>query len=386
MSTRSRQAFTMIEVFIALSLFSLVMGIALTCLTGMRSFAAGEAGKDDLDLEAQKVMSSIVGDISNSAWVIDPAVNTASLINPSLDRTLRYYPFVLVQASTGVATGNHLADWTRSATYVPNWTSSYYIGKIPAEHMAQSQELVFLKVQRAPPSAAPPTSSDRVNYSTDWTNTKLAANAVWTAGVLPMSNFQTGVKVDSIVTDVGSPQTSIASDTVLDTPLVMETFPGSTALVGDDSFPQTTPAPVPNRTDPDYLREYAYVVVPDASTGKNQLVRCWRNGTSVMPVYPPAAQTATAGYTVVSEYVDRLVIDTYRTLSTLDINQVRIRVYLSKDPVDPGNNPVVVMTAECTTALRSTVDPFYSLNLGSWLGPSGTMHTYLNTDQTGGVH
>ena len=383
MSTRIRHAFTMIEVFIALSLFSLVMGIALTCLTGMRSFASGEAGKDDLDLEAQKVMTSIVGDISNSAWVIDPAVNTASLISPSLDRTLRYYPFVEVQASTGVATGNHLADWTRTAAYVPNWTNSPYALLIPSEHQAQSQELIFLKVQRAPPAAAPPTSSDRVNYNMDWTNTKLAAGSVWTAGVLPMASFQTGIKVDSIVTDVLTPQASASSDTVQDTPLVMETYPGSPALTGDDSFPTIG---VPVRTDPDYLREYAYVVLPDPATHKNQLVRCWRNGTSIMPVYPPAAQTANAGYTVVSEYVDRLVIDTYRTLATLDINQVRIRVYLSKDAVDPGTTPVVVLTAECTTALRSTVDPFYSLNLGSWLGPSGTMHSYLNTDQTGGVH
>jgi len=386
MITHSRAGVSLIEVLIALSLFSLVMAFTLECMTGMRTFAGGEVGRNDLTLESQKIISTIVSDIGNSAWIIDPAANTTDLDNPALDRSMRYYPFVMVQAPTGVPTTTRLQDWARSAAYVPNWTNSPYIGTIPTEHMAQSQELVFLKVQRAPPAQHPPLSSDHVNYSTDWLGNKLTAAQVWTAGVLPMTNFQTGVKVDSIVTDVQQPQSAVASDLVQDTPLVMETYPSSTALVGDDNFPTSGPAFPPHRTNPDFLREYAYVVVPDAATGKNELVRCWRNGTTYMPVYPPNAPNDNAGYDVISEYVDRLVIDTYRTLSTLDINQVRIRVYMSKDSVDAGTSPVVTMTSECTTALRSTVDPFYSLNLGSWLGPSGTMHTYLNTDQAGGVH
>jgi hypothetical protein len=370
-----RTAVTLLEVLIAVSIFGLVMGSVIGCLTSMRSFAGGEGATNDLNIEGQRVLSSVVGDMSNSAWLVDPSAE-ATLISPSLDRSLRYYPFVLVQASTGVATTTHLADWTRTVAQVPNWTGSIYVNQIPSSHQLQSQEVIFVKVQRSAPSAQPLTYSDHVNFNADWTGTRLGSGVLWPAGVLPMSNFRTGVTVDSVITayDTGG-------KTVTDTPLVFETYAGSSNLTpgGGNDLSLV-------RNIADGLREYAYIVMPDSATHKNMLVRCWRDGTSVTPIYPPATPTASAGYTIVSEYVDRLVVDTYRTLSSLDINQMRIRLYLSKDSVDPGSNPVLSTTVECTCALRSTVDPNYSLNLGSWLGPAGTMHAYLNTEQSGGVH
>jgi hypothetical protein len=372
---RRHLAFTLVEVTISMLLFGLVMGSVLQCLAAVRSFSGSETASGDLNIEGQRVLASMVGDVSNAAWLIDPnfttQLPTPFIFQPALDRSCRYYPFVLVQASTGVATGTSLSAWTRSAAYIPNLAASSYATLLPAEHKLQSQELVFTKVQRSAPSISPLLTTDHVNFNTDWTGAKLPVGTPWPAGVLPMANFQTGIKVHSVVTVYDD-----GGGDVADTPLVFESYTGSPNLTGN---PGLVPIGV-TRNNPDGLREYAYIVIPDAATGKNMLVRCWRNGSGVAPIYPPNLVSVNAGYDIISEYVDRIVIDTYRTLTTLDINQMRIRVYLSKDPPDVGSAAVITSTVECTCALRSTVDPSYSLNLGSWLGPAGTMHNFMNTE------
>ena len=73
---------------------------------------------------------------------------------------------------------------------------------------------------------------------------------------------------------------------------------------------------------------------------------------------------------VISNHVDRVVFDTYRTSAGLGVNQVRVVVWLSRElQGQPG--VYGCRHVEATVALRSTVDPEYSLNLGGWLGAAG---------------
>ncbi len=365
-----RRGLSVLEVIIAMSMFSIIMLAVLQSLSSMRGFISTESTTNDLTLESRRVMRELVNDLGNSAWLVTirtsppaaKATDLADLLNPAKDRLLRYYPFVVVQSTNGFPAGTQFAAWQRTAANVLQWTDPWF-NALPAANRLPSQELIFLRVQHGPPNSSPiGFVSQRVNFNRRWDGAVIATDSRglmsgtsdvgdgsidWRDGVQPMSQFKNGVKVPSLTV-----KPDIVTATVVgDTPMVMESFAGSTAL--------TNPA---LRFNPDYLREYSYVVVPNANSRKGRLERRWRDGTGAVVV--PGE--------VLSENVDRIVIDTYRTLSSLNVNQVRIQLYMSKEAVDGGAR-FVSSRIDATVALRSTVDPEYSLNLGTWLGNAGLM-------------
>ncbi len=335
-----RRAFTLIELVFAMALFAVLMSAALQCFGGASRYVDQESSQNDMLLEGRRVMATIVADLGNSAWYIPADADATNgvrsplgpdliefdhLKDPDWDRRLRYYPYVNVQTASG--RGIQFPDHDRAAADVPD--TGAFPPTLPVDHRDLSQELIFLKVRSG---AAAPTPAQvqptRVNF-----NDRIRPMSFYRAG-------RSGV-------DVGS---------------VIATFspgPISTAVVTDIPLAWESHLDTPSTATPDDLREYSYVVTPNAATGKGQLERRYRNGGAAMAIDR-----------VISANVDRIVFDTYRTTAGLGVNQVRVVVYLSRElQGQPGM--FSRRRVETTVALRSTVDPEYSLNLGGWLGTAG---------------
>jgi prepilin-type N-terminal cleavage/methylation domain-containing protein len=333
-----RSGFSLLEVTIVTLIFSVVMAGMIQGVKSIRQFTSRASLQDDLVLESRRLIQFLVTDLSSSAWYIPidadgdgtarPPTGAdfndlAALANPALDRSLLYYPYIIVQSASG--RGAAFGAYDRTAAEIVSPAS--LPASLPVSHRALSQEIVFLKVSRSTAAATPAEiTPPLVNFNIP--PTSIAAS----------STARTGIANDSIYA-------TTSGGVVSDIPLAWESHLAA-----------------PDYNDPDDLREYTYVVTPNPSTGKGQLERRYRNGAGAVTLDR-----------ILSTDVDRIVIDTYRTLASLNVNQVRIALYLSKEQLD---HPGVYQSyhIEVTAALRSTVDPEYSLNLGDWLGASGAFN------------
>lgn len=175
-------------------------------------------------------------------------------------------------------------------------------------------------------------------------------------------------------------------------------------------FPRLTAATTesPPMINPVELREYSYVVVPNPGMGnRGQLVRAYKRPTAdftdvegnVAPGvtanewvisqgdYNPDGGSGALNCSmvvdrVVSDKVDRITFDTFRTdrqpdlntpgayVSGLEINQVRVRIFLSKKgSVDIGAPQHRVV--EATLTMRSTSDSGALEGITPRVGPGG---------------
>jgi len=326
------------------------MGAVLQSLISVRMYTSQEEMSNDLVLEGRRIVDTMVQDLGNSAWYVPIDCDGDNLVrapfaNPGdlddldglrngtgpLDRTLRYYPYIQVQTTLG--RGSMFAAWNppnRTDVLIPTSLPA----SLPAEHRLASQEVIFLKVRTAVAQTDPTTlRPQRINFNTP--PLTIAAFATARTGVIAPS-------LNIYVPTVGN--------VINDIPLAWESH-----LAIPDSAGGPAYAANPR---PDFLREWGYVVTPNPNNRKGRLVRRYRNGTG-----------SVQDDRVISEQVDRLVVDTYRTAPGLNVNQVRVTLYLSKAQ-DDGRG-YQTQRVQVTTALRSTVDPEYALNLGDWLGTEG---------------
>ena len=345
MTSPFRSGMSLVEVTISTAIFAVLLTMATAGLTNMRSYVSTAAITSDLDSEARRVVGVIATDLANSAWLIDAGTDLDDLSeNSNYDRWgARYYPYVVVQnyenseyAINGVPdTSGWYAAFARQedellqADVILNEK-----GSIPSDHLEPSQEIIFLRLNYGEEQATP---ADDTGIWVDFNQTPV-----------PMSDFGDPEKLPEVpyltlvTNDVG----------VSDIPLNWETYPGSSPWANDINGDGVVDA------DPDELREFSYVVVPGPRGG--QLQRRYRNGID--------GEIIT--HEEISDDVDRIAIDTYRTDSSLGINQVRIRVWMSRAS-NSARQPASTRYSEITVALRSTVDPEYSLKLTDWLGSAG---------------
>ncbi len=342
----SRAGLTMVEIAISLAVFSVLMVTILEALSSTRMFVSSKSMRSDLAMEAQDVLDTLVSDLGNSAWFISPIdasggdTNYENLaVDPTYDRERAvYYPYVFKQDASSLPSSNafHSAyeryisgDVVSASTMDPD-----HWNQLPASHKEPSDEVVFLKVRKAPPTPVPePEVTDWVNFNQPATKMDQYAN-VSELSVVEGLNLQSQDGV-----------------TVTDVPLDWETYPAADPW---GTFPL-------KGADYRELREYSYRLVPDPGNNRARLERCYRNG----------ASDSVHVDQVLSTSVDRLQVDTYRTDAALQVNQVRFTLYMSKRPTAEAGGSRATHKVSVTVALRSTVDPEYALNLETWLGEAG---------------
>lgn len=368
---RCRSAMSLVEVAIALVIFSTVLIITIESLTNVRRFVSNAAMEDTLIDEADRILATIGDDLSNSAWLIqvdpdDLAVLDSLANDPVYDRqTARYYPYIVVQDYETATSGDTIevtidgmpndggwyADFKRSANLIV--TPDQLMARkpnLPPDHLGVSSEAIFLKVRRGPDNEDPALQElSWIDFSKDPVplaeyNNLSRVRVMESLGLVPQV-FTLGLNTSVTVTDV---------------PLAWEVAPGAAWWDSTNSeFAQ------------DELRHYTYALIPGEPYG-TRLVRVYRN-TASDPDGSVTADEYVGPLPVleeVSRSVDRILFDTYRTASDLSLNQIRVRLWLSRpgdeDPLQP-----ITHYAEAIFALRSTVDPEYSLRFTDYLGQAG---------------
>lgn len=316
-----RAAYSLIEVTMAMALFSMMISLTFESLASYRMYFQSDQSRFILDLEARRAMKIVLDDLSNSAWHIPGTMtDKTQLLDPSLDRELRYYPYLQV-ASRGdpVGWGGGFTPWRRADSEIVDLSVPFYSGKtLPARHTQPSQELVFLKVARY----------DHVDNPN---NMKKESVDLGKPGI-PFGDYWKAPQVDSMILQ----------------------FEGTTVSDAKLSFQMNTSGDI---------REYSYVVVP--YKGKRELRRRYAHRNNTTGVYTSAVQSDGE---IISRYVDRIVVDTVRTMPGLSADQVRVTLYLSR-----LTNKGVLQLKELsiTVAMRSTVDPELAEGIDNWLGVAG---------------
>ena len=343
-----RRAVTLLELTISMAIIGMLMVALLQTWMTMRSYSSQQTASQDLVLESRRLVEAIVTDLGASTWYIPgraapengPDTNPPAneLATPARDRAIRYYPFIQVQRTAGLG-AEFVAHHRLLTAEIPTvWPAG-----VPADHRVPSQEIIFLKVRTAPASPAPARAVEIIDFNAvpptiaQFTGNRNAAPDATT----PTSGNGGGVVVPGLRLNVDP------GGNITDVPMVW-----------DSHLPSPTG---------DQYREYTYVVVPSPGSGKTQLERRYRNGCT--------NSTATSAPLrldrVLSTNVDRIQFDTCRTDSRLNLNQIRVTLWLSREIVaQPGI--YITQRVEVTAALRSTSDGFNPVDLQTRLGPGGS--------------
>ena len=282
--------------------------------------------------------------------------------------------------------------------------------------LGRSQEIIFLRQTSGAwrPSLE---SLDSVDLSRTQSPSVIFAplqRSVWTSPnnhttlkILHPSGWSLQTSATGIVTgftarpvDPGNPDSSTSTTTpygvVMESGLLMDangdlgTLSVNWETMDGSGFKAQDPA----NAQPflDNLREYSYCVVPsqygtgclvrarrvsdaDTRTRMNPTAGVWAQPGSLISWNPSPSTDGMAIDAILSNHVTRIVFDTYRTVSTLDINQIKVRIYFARRS---ERNPSLIVrkiyeTVVCMRGRNSGPDKDFSLqnstsvslNLGS---------------------
>ena len=397
-TTNKRGGFTLIETMIVVAIMGFIMTIALSAMTSMSSVSAMGAAQDELVIDSNRIIAEVGSDMSASGWYFSTATGSAgapySGISFADDRSKWYFPYVLQQVAEttnsngGFPTATAFAPLARTTAY-KSFSASQTAGMSgllkgsPADadaapgalgaptyansYFARSQELVFLRATvnswnesyqiplttshalpnqiQKPILHFPGTANDwkqqdnhsllQVLQASGWYESSLGASD-WTRRT---TGSAYGKVMDGARLDLNA-----ASGTI------------SVALQWEENGNPSFQA----QNDAD-LRMFTYAVVPTPNgTGIGRLVRAFvRTQTSapVMGTEPGqaiayASNMAVIVDSVLSNNVTRVVFDTARHDAALEVNQVRMRVYLAKQVI--GTQDLIVSSlVETTFAMRA---------------------------------
>lgn len=437
-----RLAFSLLEVVIAVALFTLVMSAVFQALIGVTSYVSSAEVQDDLTVEGQRVMAQISEDLVASGWYLPEG--QPSLTGVANDRSYYFYPYVQVQYNTASATGlgtrfphTHRVSSTQNTT--PNPAGQVALSTLaglpgaPADaslapgamgaayatsFYALSQEIIFLQVHNGFFNSDPRLQiltpidfSDKNGYTYDTTANPIDANSHHALGIRKISDWAriptnyvaptagSGVDgkyyiADAVAVDTGGKVFEATVNGIwLRPPTNSPAYAISMPLRWEaiTQYPTlTTPTTtVPQRVDVGDLREYTYAVVPNPNNNnRGQLVRAYKKPTSQVATGDRRLSTGTFADPdsnsnrdfamvidkVLSDHVDRVTFDTFRTDANLEINQIRVRVFLSRQSsVSVSGNAPQHRIVEATVSMRSTTDTEALNSLISGLGSGGSM-------------
>jgi prepilin-type N-terminal cleavage/methylation domain-containing protein len=390
----TRRGFSLLEMAVAMVIFVAVLSAVLEfTLTTKQIGSLGEA-EDDLNAEAVRVLQTIGTDISQSGWHFPDVATVNVLADTFAgDRTQRYYPYVIQQDDdTGTAgndegLGGAFPHVTRSGDMVfipivpitatkeplpgtPGDAATHFHPLSPGEaalyrdsYYARSQELIFLRqvgngwVQNPREYQAPTLNFGDIDqykiadnhanigvaFPNGWIEVRNLAGKIisydrrppppltapdnervgfaWKSGTLVPELYGIPVENGRLVYEEGEVRIDPVWETV-DAPdyLPMEA---------------NTDQPIPSADVP---REFMYSVIPSA-VGLGRLVRAYSvTDVSGFPygtgpgdrITPAAIGAGMVIDQVLSEHVVRVVFDTYRTVDDLEINEIRVRLYLAR--------------------------------------------------------
>jgi type II secretory pathway pseudopilin PulG len=431
----NRSAFSLLEVIIVLTITSLVMAAMLQSMMGIQQYASTTEVQDDLTVEGQRILTLIQEDLSASGWYL-PYGQPDKKTN---DRNNIFFPYVQVQQENKL--GTKFPHHDRTLYKAKDWVTIKHYPGLPGSpadatattlddntyrnsFYAKSQELIFLKVFDGTYSSSPQRMLEPIDFSDRNGATYTSTNRQADLGVLQLTQWKRGDYLNATdgryyhdstkkyLPDVLVPgawlqnKDTSAGEWPMRVVLRWETmtkYPNISAAT-------TTVAPRIQTVD---LREYSYVVIPNPSNdNRGRLVRAYKKPTAD---YKDVTGSVTPGVSssdivlaqgsfnpdgtaldcslvvdkVVSDRVDRIVFDTFRTdrqvdpndptnasgnngISGLEINQVRVRVFMSKKgTVDIGASQSRVI--EAIISMRSTSDSGALNTIAPLIGEDGTV-------------
>jgi type II secretory pathway pseudopilin PulG len=371
-TTASRLAYTLIEVMIAMLLFSTALVMIIQAMQAASSYQALGNAQDDLQADSRALMRQISNDLIGSSWYFPDAKNPRvkyAGVTSTLDRSLRYYPYVQIQNAAG--RGQQFPQHARNDSAIGSSLPSEYRTlldpppPVPGQmsFYGPSQELIFLRStlslwnsqtdsfnqnQDQPPilkfTSAPRKTWQTANqhstldilHPSGWMQTTTDGNVT---GYVPRP---IDPKAESRTSDRGpTAQTEpygvvLESGMLLDPTNDLQSIGANWMSISGEGF-----QPPRQRLNPDGsstgfadvsdLKEFGYCVVP-SQIGFGRLVRTVRvNNARSHPLMDPAAQvwaevgtrlasdasTPEDGMVVdkvLSDHVVRIVFDTFRTV------------------------------------------------------------------------
>jgi len=360
-----RPGFSLLEIMIAMTILITAIAMALQGMIASQQLTAMGNAQDDISFDSDRVMAIVSADISLSGW------DGAGPAGPNFiqDRTNYYLPYVMQQALPATGGGPLLEqglgaqfDHARrpinmvdlnlpesllgdpdDATTNFDETDTDQRVRYRQSFYARSQELLFLRIANAPwaPEPAPLKQLREPFRPGDWTDLTEANRGL--LGILHPSPWA---------------ETALNSDIFVRRPETLnglgESVPyghiihgGRLVINGGDvtlvpNWETIEAPPVGSVTGTDW-REYQYAVVP-SPTGLGRLVRAVKVRTATVPgptmgvevgqfISPIGAIFAMRVQEVLSDHVVRIVFNTYRTDTTLDINQIGVRIHFARASV-----------------------------------------------------
>jgi type II secretory pathway component PulJ len=395
--TALRQGMTLLEVILASTLLVVALGITFETMIASMDLSAHTETEVDLSRDGNEALRVIAADLTESGWAFPGLTDGATLplsTSPwSDDRSARYYPFVIAQKLSG--------SYTRATQYefalrdearvrlqvVRGWPGDDAAKTLPAlqelpmapyaasgaaaaiyktyrdSFYARSQELIFARQAVGTWSLQPKIRSVRMTMPDgDWGNPSADRNAL---GVL----FPSGWKDDGsggFVSRSGTdPYGVLMYGGRLDQASNAPAFESQWDTIVPPTY-QDAVAPSLIPQDDLNIRDFTYAVVPSpVGDGTGRLVRAFRArladeaGAHRLGVDPGDYISVFNNEgmkvdRVISDHVVRVMFDTFRTDPRLDVNQVRVVLYLVR-PHLRKPNAFYTHRVDSVLAMRSRI-------------------------------
>lgn len=373
-TARPRLAMSLPEVLMAAALLVVAVSLSMQGLISAVSGNAYGSAQDEVSFDANHISDVISTDLSLSGWDSTRTLGVRAQLSNALagDRNEYYFPYVSQQVATtstrGVGTQfPHAArpaarvdltlpaglpglasDATKDFNQALPTDRAAYL----ASFYAKSQELIFLRQASMDPTQgliSRNTIAEQFVSGQDWTlpNNRAALNVLYLSA---WEEFPLGSGLFRV-----RPALDANADGIPDAPYGLPITSGELQSTdGELSLLPRWETITPPDNDPttqDNWREYMYCVVP-SPVGFGRLVLARKvavttasvagvNIGQIISTLPSSNGFGMEVLEILSDNVVRVVFDTFRTDSTLDVNQIRMRVYFARQSTV---NPTVVVS------------------------------------------
>ncbi len=357
-----RSAFSLVEMVIALGVFTVTMTLVLSSLTNLTSYSTQESAQTDMVIRGREAARLITNDLANSSWLYDYNSTTHQMISTPMPNALGYTP-------PSPYANNPLLPWVwidgtnyndmvgTTSNGVTSWANQVSAISATANPAWEKDVLEYVKVR----------TSDRIAYSPLDERYEAILNQPGVT-VTTLDQFQTGVPTPFMIVNDNYPAAATNNDI-----FVSHVWEAGRNASSKSATPLShVPLTFDQNQNPAYLRHYHLEVInvgvnsvnPSIQTGT--LVRTYWNGNgsslpasgndttgsasaSALPSWNPDDQQVLL-YNVQS-FVVRTIYQPLANATLLQPNQISVSIVIQ----DPTANPAVFVsrTISFITAMRS---------------------------------